>query len=170
LEEILHKAIEKNILVFACAAIEKNMPIAYPARMRNVFCMFSTDGHLNVSKFNPPPSPFAENLAILGEGVSVKERRFAGTSVSAAIAAGVAALLLDFVRQGDASKKIHPDALKRVRTKDGMTALFRLMSGKANGYDCIAPWLLLPRGRGHRDDEDARKRAWQTISEALLHY
>jgi len=143
------------------------MPIAYPARMRNVFCMFSTDGHLNVSKFNPPPSPFAENFAILGEGVSAGKRRSDGTSVSAAIAAGVAALLLDFVRQGDASKKIHPDALERVRTKDGMTALFQLMSRRANGYDCIAPWLLLPRR--YRDDEDARERAWQTISEALLH-
>jgi hypothetical protein len=146
------------------------MSIAYPARMRDVFCMFSTDGHLNVSRFNPPPSPAAENFAILGEGVSARTGRFSGTSVSAAIAAGVAAVLLDFVRQGGASTIIHPRALDRVQTKDGMTALFRLMSRKANGYHCIAPWLLLPPERGYPSPENARIRAWQTISEALLHY
>ncbi|TQN66001.1 Subtilisin [Colletotrichum shisoi] len=103
LKTVLKKAFAANILVFAAASNHNNMSgVVYPARWGEcVFGVFSTNaGAKNSREINPTGRGRDENFAILGEGIKVltgETRK--GTSYSTAIACGLAARLLDFVKQ-----------------------------------------------------------------------
>ncbi|KAL1858886.1 hypothetical protein Daus18300_009755 [Diaporthe australafricana] len=69
-----------------------------------------------------------------------------GTSMATPIAAGIAALVIEFCRQ-------HRDLLSdsdadEIETHRGMHALLKFMSdgNRRSGYDWIKPWQLFPRG------------------------
>ncbi|KAK4184094.1 hypothetical protein QBC35DRAFT_392426 [Podospora australis] len=118
--------------------------------------MYSTNARISISSFNPKPNDRGYNFAILGENIALhpdddQSPLLSGTSYAAAIGAGLAAQLLDFVRQEDARGIISkPDDLRR---SDCMSAVFA-KDGKERGYDCMMPWTLL-----ETVDEDRHGRA-----------
>ena len=163
--------VDQNPLIFAAAAggISTDS-VTYPAKIEEVFPIFSTDGQLRISEYNPLPIPGQMNFAILGEHVTVdsSQNPISGTSVSTSIATGVAARLLDFARQPDSRTIIDEESFKKMRTKKGMTAIFKLMSYRSdNGYNCLAPWELLPPDHATQDRRSTRKEICQSILSAL---
>ncbi|KUJ21421.1 uncharacterized protein LY89DRAFT_778954 [Mollisia scopiformis] len=166
-----------GILIFAPATTSRGdiNSIAYPAVMRNeLFCIYSSDGRLGISETNPPASTSDNNFAILGECVRLGTRKatVTGTMVSSAIAAGVAGLILDFANQPDPPKKLGEGGFERLQSKEGMTAVFRLMSTyhKQSGYQCVAPWDLLPPGYDSQNEQfrtKTRERITRAIMKAL---
>jgi subtilisin family serine protease len=153
----LNHALEEGILVFASASNRgANFPITFPARLQGIFCIGSADGLGAPSSYNPP---FAgeEKYSALGEAVSgacprtlAHERgynaehqtiRRDGTSTATPIAAGIAALFIDYTWQimdGDV-----------VRSYENMRKLFIRMSTATveKDYRYLAPWLLFGAGR-----------------------
>jgi hypothetical protein len=169
----IREATVKGTLIFTPAYTRGGSmnSVPYPARMRDVFCIYSTDGQFRISNYNPPPRLSEDNFAILGECVPVgsMNRPVSDTSVSTAIAAGVAGMLLDFVRQPDAYTIIKDGDPRRLRSKEGMTAIFNLMSKYHNdgGYKCLAPWDLFPPDHATQDRKTTRQEMFQTISKVL---
>lgn len=159
-----------GILIYAPASKDNRNPSFCSASVNDVFCIFSTDGRLGTSAFNPPPNPSEDNFAILGESVKVpsSEFRVSGTSVSAAIAAGIAAGLLDFARQPDARTIIDSRAFETMKTKAGMAAIFRLMwDHRGSGHQCLAPWNLLPFDHATKNRETIREEICRKFLKAL---
>jgi hypothetical protein len=134
--------------------------VSYLARLVNVLGIFSTDGNLKASQFNPPPIPSTNNFAVLGEDLVVGDREVAvsGTSYSTVIAAGIAATLLDFARQLNVPSIPSGEIVERFKTKEGVISLFQLMSRyHTDGrYNCLAPWELLSNVKSLDDPEAAR--------------
>ncbi|RSL82940.1 hypothetical protein CDV31_016889 [Fusarium ambrosium] len=127
--------LEPEILVFAAASNWQNISgVAYPASM--------TD------RWNPNPRQNAANFAILGEDVVLDSgaKLVGGTSVSTALAAGLAAKLLDFSRQPDVQSWMSKLSREKMKTKAGMSAILKEMSRNnvSEGYECVAPWEILP--------------------------
>ncbi|KAK4201197.1 hypothetical protein QBC40DRAFT_324993 [Triangularia verruculosa] len=175
----------QRILIFAAASnhggtyggLRHAATVSFPARMSDVISVFSTNPCIEPSSFNPKPSPVGYNFAILGENITLhpdendNRALLSGTSFATAVAAGVAARLLDFSR--------HPDAttwIKRaddLRLTDGMSAIFAYMAKDENkkGYHCMRPWKLLD-DLGHLEERDPslqeqRKDVCQTITRIL---
>ena len=80
-------------------------------------------------------------------------RRKWGTSFATPIAAGVAALMIEFTRQ----KIDNQDMLEMLGTCGGMKKVLRLMSETRSGYRYITPWSLSSQNGENLVDE-ARKR------------
>ncbi|RMJ15230.1 hypothetical protein CDV36_005140 [Fusarium kuroshium] len=142
---------EPEILVFAAASNWQNISgVAYPASMADrVICIFCCNGGLKPSRnWNPDPRAHAANFTMLGEDVELDsgERLSGGTSVSTALAAGLAAKLLDFSRQPDVQSWMSKASRDKMRTKAGMSAILKEMSRNnvSEGYQCVAPWEILP--------------------------
>ncbi|UKZ73153.1 hypothetical protein TrVFT333_000794 [Trichoderma virens FT-333] len=108
-DAIKHAAFN-DVLMFAAASNDgKNRPdgVAWPAIESNVICVHSGDGYGNPSSFTPSPK---ENMRIMVLGESVRSawppnlglpgdvKDMSGTSCAAPVAAGVAALILDYAR------------------------------------------------------------------------
>ena len=110
----LHRSIQyaasKEVLMFAAASNDgKNRPdgVAWPARDINVICVHSGDGNGTPSTFTPDAQD-SMRIMVLGECVhsawscSLKNdsghKLMSGTSCAAPIAAGIAALILDYAR------------------------------------------------------------------------
>ncbi|KAI3530064.1 extracellular alkaline serine protease [Colletotrichum filicis] len=151
-EDMLRAIEEANaarVLIFAAAANHGNLSnITFPGRLyrsEKTFCMFSTDGNArSLPAFNPSPLPGARNsFAILGQGIRATSGPPAsGTSLATAIGAALAARIIDFSRHQDIRGRIRkPEHLKRV---EGMASVFAKMARTDGGYQCIAPWRLLP--------------------------
>lgn len=145
-----------EILVFAAASNWQNISgVAYPASMTDrVICIFSCSGGLIHSRhWNPTRREHAANFAMLGEDVILDSgvKLPGGTSVSTALAAGLAAKLLDFSRQPDVQSWMSKASQNRMQTKAGMSAIFTAMSRNnvSDGYECIAPWKILPVQSDH---------------------
>jgi hypothetical protein len=135
--------------------------VTYPAKYHEVICIFSTDGKGNPSSYNPTLRGHSSyNFATLGDGVNsawpnallgrpkgslgCPGRRLASSSISAAIAAGIAACVLDFAVVND----MPDDLYKKLRRRQGMEAVFgRLMSDERGGLHYIHPWKLFSEGR-----------------------
>lgn len=158
----LNRALKEGILVFASASNRgANFPITFPARLQGIFCIGSADGLGAPSLFNPP---FAgeEKYSALGEAVSGAcpralayklgcdpehpTTRRDGTSTATLIAAGIAALFIDYTWQimdGDAA-----------RDYENMRKLFIRMSTATveKDYRYLAPWSLFGAGRDSRTE------------------
>lgn len=156
--EAVNKAYNKGIVILASASNRgANDLITFPVRLRNVFCIGASDGKGGISSFNPP-FVGVEKYSALGEAVygadvlttsvsgtfdqrnptthSTFTRR-TGTSTATPIAAGIAAVFLDYTRQfTDAVKG--PDNFARVRK------LFIEMSKASVNlpYRYLVPWSL----------------------------
>ncbi|KAK6526011.1 hypothetical protein TWF281_011052 [Arthrobotrys megalospora] len=161
IKKAIDAATAANILIFAAAGNWGGHDrVAFPARLDNVICMFSaTPWNKNSHDINPPPYPWnTHNFAILGQevnmhGPSQHPRILKGTSVSSAIAAGLAASLLDFSRQS-----VCRDQLRNIKGKREISAIFEDLSkdSKDGEYYCIAPWNLLKRA-GDAPDRKAKR-------------
>ncbi|KAH8199002.1 hypothetical protein TruAng_006831 [Truncatella angustata] len=172
----IRKAKAKSVLMFAAASNQGNIDgVAFPARMvGDVICMFSSDGRIKPSSFNPAKLDQSLNFAVLGEGVegvSITKAEYTvrkeGTSISTFIAAGLAALVLDFSMQEDCRDHIDKRLLKSV---SGMSAVFKEMATEDGGYRCIAPWKVLECNKLFSlfwSNEKKRIYIAETISRAL---
>jgi hypothetical protein len=155
IKEIGHAA-SKNVLVFAAASNDgDNRPdgIAWPARDSRVFCVHSGGGTGTPSRFTPQAEG-DKNIMVLGECVrsawtshfdnTSDERLMNGTSCAAPIAAGIAALVLNYARSF-----LTPAEATKFRSKDPMRRFFDRMQrpGRRDGYCWICPWRVF-------DEED----------------
>jgi hypothetical protein len=149
IDEAIREADRKDIIIFAAASNGGgNHKLTYPAKHGRVIPTYATDGQGDKSGFNPSPMDKAHNFAILGEAVKsswttynnpgpILEKVKSGTSYAAPIAAGIAALILDFA-------KLHKAPwYSNLRTRDGMEKVFGGMAHERTAYDYICPWISL---------------------------
>lgn len=133
--------------------------MSFPARESTVFSIYATDGYGNSYDRNPTAQRDQDNFAVLGSCVEgswlTGERVFrSGTSIATPVAAGIASLVIHFLRQHRQSSAVsrdeHSEDLEEVRqrisTYGGMRRIFRKMvdrdSGNRDGYCYVQPWLL----------------------------
>lgn len=167
-EAQLNRASAEHILVFAAASndgVSKSVNVAWPAREKTVFCVFSATGEGKNSSFNPPPIR-GLNFATLGEEVEsdwpihllsdqekeegISTARKSGTSFATPITAAIAALVLEFARQPPLSDT--PEVARQLKKLDRMEEVLERMSEQNVGrYHYVYPWLLFnaeEMGRG----------------------
>ena len=143
-----------NVLMFAAASNEganSDIDLAYPARESTVFDIRATDHVGNRYKYNPPwDSRSRWNFATLGENVlsawtGKQMRAKSGTSMAAAIAAGTAALLIDFSRL-PVLKNQTIRHVEHVASFEGMRLLLEASTSKTpDGLLYIKPWLFFSK-------------------------
>ena len=150
-------AVYQRKTIFAAASNEgsEHGKPAFPARMLQVFCVFSASGKGTPSRFNPLPQESSDNFALLGEGVpsgypmnllTSKYIRRSGTSSATSVAAGIAALVLGVSSQEYAN--LSEELSRRLRSYSGMRDIFIAMSNRprveaCQGYDIVRPWDLI---------------------------
>jgi subtilisin family serine protease len=114
--------------------------------MRQVICINSTDGFGNPSAWNPSPTR-DRNFSIIGEGIeaawptqlgATNAKVASGTSVATPIAAGIAALILQYARQ-HGPKAMRVRNPERLRDCDEMRKVFQFMTQPRNDYLCLIP-------------------------------
>ena len=162
IEPVLEYATSKGVLLFAAASnnrANENNPIGYPARVRSrVFCINSSDGQGTKSRFSPRGQADRDNFSVVGEGLMAawplaknnKERLkvMSGTSCGTPIAAGIAALILEFARQEFFDQLGHiinpiPNAASLKRVAGMRKVLLCMTDGLTNGlYNYIRPRKL----------------------------
>lgn len=175
----IQNATSNNLIVFAAASnkglLEGRRRVAFPARMRQVIAVNSCDGFGSKSRFTPAPKPNDDNFSVVGEAVEVAwpenlvsggKRMTSGTSIATPIAAGIAALVLEFVSQrGPEGSDTIPN-VARLKHYDGMHAILDSMCGTelVDGYKYIQPWNLFSRFQNMDDNtyqDIAREIAYQ---------
>jgi len=158
----LNQALKAGILIFASASnTGANYPITFPARLTGIFCVGSADGLGAPSTFNPPFEG-EEKYSALGEAVqgaclkSLSDQpgydaetqtiRRNGTSTATPIAAGIAALFIDYTWQFMDENSAW--------SYEGIRKLFARMSKATVGkdYRYIVPWSLFEDGRDSQTD------------------
>lgn len=150
LAQAIEAAYERGIIVVASPSNDgRNKDIVdFPARMDKVFCIGAADGKGNTSIFNPPTEG-VEKYSTLGEQVlgAVKGAseeihntmaRRDGASTATAIAAGLIALFLEYIRQ-------FSDRIKGPDNFNQMRKILLAMSSRSAGepYRYLNPWTLL---------------------------
>lgn len=159
-DETLYQAIQhaarEGVLIFAAASnAGKNLPegIAWPAREENVICVHSADGFGNRSAFTPSPK---DNMRIMVLGEYIKSpwpeklkspenlKHMSGTSCAAPIAAGIAAVILDYARDF-----LNDDEWKSLRRVRSMRRMFEELRDTDNteGYWWIKHWTLFTKDK-----------------------
>lgn len=157
-----HTAIDKAIryasykgrLMFAAASNDgrnRSDDIAWPARDANVICIHSGDGNGTRSPFTPTSQ---DNMRIMVLGESVQSacpthvdssglRYMSGTSCAAPIAAGIAALILDYARGF-----LDDEQWQTLRRTDAMRNMFKRMRDENHAdYWWIKPWKIFREDR-----------------------
>ncbi|KAJ3544070.1 hypothetical protein NM208_g3244 [Fusarium decemcellulare] len=142
----------RDKIMFAAASNEgANLPAGlgatFPASMREVICINSSDGYGNQSDLNPPARNGDFNFSTLGEAVlasssSSELTRQTGSSFATPIAATIVALLLEFIMQKQifrADTKLKQQAA----TKDGVTKLLHAIGNPVSGFRYLKPWDLI---------------------------
>ena len=153
----------QHVVIFAAASNEglNCTGPAYPARDEKVICINSA--HYNGGESDDNPEPIGgQNLSTLGENVTsawpiaLSEanpepmKATSGTSVATAIAAGIGALLLEFLRQ-DHEVPALQWAAKKMRTMEGMKVVLSDMAKNIHRFRYIEPFTYLD---GSEDDQD----------------
>ncbi|KAK1831858.1 hypothetical protein QBC39DRAFT_306110 [Podospora conica] len=148
--KLYHKVRDASckMLLIAAPTNEGNQhSILYPAAYEEfVLPMFATNGHVKNSGLNPSKGPGRNNFAILGEDIkNCHDKVGSGTSYSTAIAAALAARLLDFSRHSDTKSIFGDKAEKLKRKKEFKRVLSSIAVQSRDGsFRYIRPWDLLP--------------------------
>jgi hypothetical protein len=139
-----------KVLMFASTSnygIGPPNDILYPARSSDVIAIDAADGVGDPASFNPTSEDETGKTRFTALGVAVKyqfsEKRMSGTSFASPIAAGIAALVLEFARQPPLG--FDPSVNEHLKMAVGMLLIFRLMSRQkdASKFKFICPWLFL---------------------------
>jgi hypothetical protein len=155
-DKALKLAHSNDVLLFAAAANDGGNTLiskAWPARDPKVFCVHATDEFGSNWHKNPPRNSKVDNWATLGVNVlsgwtEDKMQAMTGTSIATPIAAGTAALFIDFARI-PLVMGMDYEHLGHVRSFPGMRSLFKASSKKMtdHNYRYIKPWdLFMSRG------------------------
>ena len=152
LTDIFGKAKKKGVLILASASNNgANHPITFPARLKNtVFCIGAADGKGNASAFNPPflgeEKYSALGEAVLGASQQNTYVRKDGTSTATPVAAGIAAMLVDFMRQ-------FMDPPRGAENYERIRKLFIIMSAATveQSYRYLAPWYIFGAGKDSKE-------------------
>lgn len=169
LRDEIRKSCANSIIMFAAAAnntTNEIIPIRFPARMKEVICVFSSDAYGRPSVFNPPTRSDRANFTFPGEKIEgawpshvpaegIFEREGTtyklqdGTSCATPIAAAVAAGILEFAWQ-EREHKIR--RVKLLKHYSGMTdvLLKRMVDQHRSGdnvYHYVKPWKLISISR-----------------------
>ncbi|KAL6399874.1 hypothetical protein AUP68_17283 [Ilyonectria robusta] len=172
LSESINYAAHNNVLMFAAASNDgKNRPdgVAWPARDMNVICVHSAEGYGTPSTFTPSPRD-NQKIMVLGECVRSAwpqhlkspgdHKHMSGTSCAAPIAAGIAAILLDYSKGF-----LEVDKWNKLHRVDFMRRMFEKMKdpGLQAGYWWVQHWKLF---------DDKRSEAWiqDEIRSVLYNY
>jgi subtilisin family serine protease len=164
IEKAIDYASAKRVLMFAAASnCGGNSRRTWPARLsEKVFCIYATTGLGNKYPRNPTEQKRAYNFAILGSSVlswmpaQSQQKRKSGTSTATPIAAGIAAILIGFVRHPQYSQDVcqeDKELLERLGTVGGMSDVFDRMvgtDGTRDGYDYLCPWNILDASDQHK--------------------
>ena len=139
------RAHASRVLMFAAASNvgAHGAAPAFPARLSNVFCIYSGDGMGNCARTNPTAHRYRYNFLTLGEAVesawpkALSEnpwtKRKSGTSFATPIAAGIATFLLPYAYQTLPLE----DALK-FKEHDKMRDWLFHVSNERNGYNVLS--------------------------------
>jgi subtilisin family serine protease len=153
------KATSEGRIIFAAASnrgsLEGIRRVAFPARMGQVISINSSDGYGSKSRFTPFPKDNDDNFSTIGEALEVAWpinlaegglRMTSGTSLATPIAAGIAALVLEFVSQRGPEGFDTITNVARLFHYDGMRAILSSMCGNPlDGYHWIQPWNLFSK-------------------------
>jgi subtilisin family serine protease len=172
-------ATESKVMIFAAASNAGNRSeILFPASEPELFCINSSDGYGNPSKFNSPHREFSENFSILGEGVkstwlqnpddtakgTATLEVHTGTSVATPIAASAAAIILHFGRQWE------PEKRERLEVRRGMLCILKGMATKKEKFYDIVPWRGVFDLTEHDEEDDPIGAAMEKFKKQLKHY
>ncbi len=180
IDQAIRLASSRNILIFAAASNSgANENLAYPADQDQVIWIGAADGHGNKSPFTPSHSASSStyHFIALGEGVRSSWPRSrggpyqarSGTSYATAVAVGLAASVLDFMRFKLWNE--NPDSeerflLDKMRRRMGMQKVLLSMANQtSDGYHNLAPWKLFDSYSESRSDEvkDQLKRLLEKV-------
>lgn len=148
-KSIKHAADNGVTMIAAASNDGRNRPdnVAWPARSIDIICVHSADGDGTPSSFTPGPAD-NQRVMVLGECVRSawpealeqgNHKFMSGTSCAAPIAAGVAAVILDYSRRFLTNKE-----WLKLRKTEYMRKMFEIMKDprEAGGYWWIRPWVL----------------------------
>ena len=181
IEEATARGCPRPVLFFAAASNDgKNAGTTFPATHRDVTCMYAAKGGgAFVRDMNPDMLWDDVNFSALGMYVDAPHRgssnqRMSGTSVATPVAAGIAALVLEFVRQRRVDGQQPITVVEALKTKRGMMRAFWLMRNtsvptqisKKEPFN-LKPWYLLGSDFKSGDNDIARKAARVAIASDL---
>ncbi|KAG5756142.1 hypothetical protein H9Q72_001103 [Fusarium xylarioides] len=149
IKRAIRAAEAKNIIVIAAASEnEANKTRAFPASMKKVLAIHSTDGQGRICYLNPYPLDTEPNISTLGESIRSPLNGFNdrgplldGVSYSTAIASGMAANILTLAHAYLDDSEDGQQPRDEVFTWDGMTNIFLNISGgpDRDGYNYVCP-------------------------------
>jgi hypothetical protein len=144
----------EKILYFAAAAnFGVREPEMFPARFASVISMRGSNANGFFPDFNPPPREDEAivygTLGVDVPGASIspdgKQEPKSGSSIATAVAAGMAAVLLEYAtwknQEGGDS-----EILRKLKTQQGMLAIFRSLAVRSlhnQGHLCVSLQKLL---------------------------
>jgi subtilisin family serine protease len=144
--------------------------ILYPARSDSVIGVDAADGHGEHTRYAPSASSQYSrgsrfSAPSLGISSPHTERAWSGSSFACPIAAGVAALILEFARQSPLSKS--QDVQTYLQEIPAMLSVLRLASSEKgpNGLKFLVPWKLIGKA-----GEERLITAWFVVDELRKEY
>lgn len=134
-----------------------HIDISYPSIAQEVISIDAADGLGENTRFNPSSQSFyggTKRFSAPGLDLWIpkSDKKWSGSSFACAVAAGICALVLEFVRQPPLQSS--PSMQKAIKHMSAMTDIIRLMS-KAKGpekLEFMLPWLVLGNLEENRFD------------------